>query len=434
MASQGSAPTRVLLASLVGSSIEWFDYFLYGTVAALVFTKLYFPAHDPVVSLLLTYLTFALPFFIRPLGGAVFAHIGDRIGRKKSLIYTLMLMGVGTALIGVLPTYQSVGVWAPAMLITLRLIQGLGIGGEWGAAVLLAYEYAPPHRRGLYGSIPQMGVTVGMLLSTLCIGAVSLLPDAAFMQWGWRVPFLLSFALVALGLWIRLGINETPAFAQAKAEGRQVKLPLVSVFKWHWREVLIAVFAKMVETGPFYIFTVFVIGYATQTLGYTRSAALNAVAIGALTSTLTIPLAGRLSDRVGRATLFLIGCAVMALFAPLYFMVLEQRSNLLLIVATVLAMAVVWPMVTATLSTLMSELFRTEVRYTGISLGYQIGAALVGGTAPLLATWILAVDSGSWRWIAGYMVLTALLSAIAVLCAGRRHAAQQAAAVQAIKA
>lgn len=412
---------RILLASLIGSSIEWLDYFLYSSVAALVFTKLYFPSHDPVVSLLLAYLSFALPFFIRPLGGVLFAHIGDRTGRKKSMIYTLALMGAGTALIGVLPTYQSIGVWAPILLVALRLLQGIGLGGEWGAAVLLAYESAGPTRRGLFGSIPQTGVTIGMLLASLSTAAMSALPGDAFVQWGWRVPFLLSAVLVLLGFWLRSGIGETPDFAAAKRSGKTVAIPLLTVLRQQWREVLVAIFAKMVETGPFYIFTVFVIGYG-QTLHYARTLTLDAVAAGAFISTLAIPLAGLWSDRLGRRPVYLLGCVAMAIFSGFYFQLLSQQSAWGLFGATIIAMGVIWPLITATLAPLLSELFHTELRYTGITLGYQIGAALIGGTAPLLATALLALDHGSWRFIALYMAFTSLLSATAVGLAGRWQA------------
>lgn len=210
---------RVLLASLVGSAIEWFDFFLYGTATGIIFNKLYFPAADPLVSLLLAYASFALPFLIRPIGGLVFAHIGDRIGRKKTLIVTLLLMGAGTTLIGLLPGYDSIGIAAPILLVTLRLVQGIGLGGEWGGAVLLAFEFAPAHRKGFFGSIPQAGVPFGMLLSALCLGAASLLPESAFMQWGWRIPFIASAVLVAVGLWIRNGIDETPEFEATRMSG-----------------------------------------------------------------------------------------------------------------------------------------------------------------------------------------------------------------------
>ena len=261
---------RVLLASLIGSSIEWFDYFLYGTVAALVFNQVFFVTEDPSVGLILAYASFALAFFIRPFGGIIFSHIGDRIGRKKTLVLTLSLMGVATFGMGLLPTYQAIGIWAPILLITLRLIQGLGIGGEWGGALLLAVEYAPKEKRGLYGSVPQMGITIGMLLGTVALSIMTLLPEDSFMTWGWRVPFILSALLVVFGLWIRKGIDETPSFKEVQAKGEIPKVPLFHTLKYHWREVLIAIGAKVVETAPFYIFSTFVVSYATTNLGFTR--------------------------------------------------------------------------------------------------------------------------------------------------------------------
>lgn len=266
LAEAQSAKTRrrALVASLTGSSIEWFDYFLYGTAAALVFNKLFFPNFDPVVGLLLAYLSFSLTFFIRPIGGVLFAHIGDRIGRKKTLVITLSLMGGATVLIGCLPTYEHIGVWAPILLILLRVIQGLGIGGEWGGALLLAYEYAPANRKGLFGSVPQVGVTLGMLLATLAVSLMAMLPEADFLSWGWRVPFVLSAGLVFLGLWIRHGLDETPDFKKAKASGNVSKMPVVETLRNHWREVLIAAGLKVVETAPFYIFSTFVVSYAVN--------------------------------------------------------------------------------------------------------------------------------------------------------------------------
>lgn len=413
-AASAATNKRVLIASLMGSSIEWFDYFLYATTAALVFGKVFFPTADPVVGLMLSYLTFSLTFFIRPLGGFIFSHIGDRIGRKKTLVITLSLMGGATVLIGLLPGYEQIGIWAPILLIVLRLVQGLGIGGEWGGALLLAYEYAPKNRKGLFGSVPQMGVTIGMVLATLAITVMSTLPDDQFLAWGWRVPFLLSAILVFLGLWIRKGIDETPAFKQAKASGNVAKIPLVETLRYHWRAVLVAVAIKFVETAPFYIFSTFIVSYATATLGFERISVLNAVTIATLLTTLMIPIMGRLSDSIGRKRMFVAGTLVMAAFTFPYFMLLEQRSMTSLVIATVVGLGLVWAPITAVLGTLFSEIFSTRVRYTGITLGYQIGAALAGGTAPLLATWLLNTYNGSWVPVAWYIVGTAVISLIGI--------------------
>jgi MFS family permease len=405
---------RVLLASLVGSAIEWFDFFLFGSATPIVFNRLFFPATDPLVSLLLAYLAFALPFFIRPLGGVIFSHIGDRIGRKRTLVLTLSLMGGGTTLIGFLPTYAAIGVAAPVLLVLLRLFQGVGLGGEWGGAVLLAYEYAPPGRRGFFGSIPQSGVTFGMLLSTLFIGFASLLPDQQFLSWGWRVPFVLSAGLVALGLWIRSGIDETPEFTKLQTEGGVSRFPVIDLLRTCRREVLIAILVKFGETGSFYLFAVFLVSYATTTLGYSRVVTLTAIAVGAFVATVTIPLCGLVSDGLGRRRVFLAGCAGLIAFSAPYFWLLTQRSTFGILLASVVAIGLIWPLVTATLSTLLAEMFQPQVRYSGISFGYQIGGALVGGTAPLVGTLLLAADHGRWRWIACYIASISLVSFIAV--------------------
>ncbi|WDZ90635.1 MFS transporter [Nocardiopsis sp. HUAS JQ3] len=416
---------KVLIASLTGSTIEWFDFFLYGTAAALVFDELFFPSDDPFVSLMLSYLTFSLTFFIRPLGGVVFSHIGDRIGRKRTLIITLTLMGGATMLIGLLPTYDSVGILAPILLVVLRIIQGLGIGGEWGGALLLAYEYAPENRRGLFGSVPQMGITSGMLLASLVLSLMSLLPDDQFATWGWRVPFVGSVLLVLLGLWIRSGIDETPSFKKAKEEGEVAELPVVETFRFHWRAVLVAVGAKVVETAPFYIFGTFVVSYATGTLSFDNTSALNAVTVGAIVATVCIPIAGRLSDTFGRQRVYLVGAVLLALFIAPYFLMLGTGSTLMLVLATVIGLGVLWAPVTATIGTLCSEIFSTRVRYTGVTLGYQIGAAAAGGTAPLIATWLLSRFDDSWVPIAVYLVLTAVVSIVAVALAGRASNAEE---------
>ncbi|MET9710627.1 MFS transporter [Nocardiopsis alba] len=416
---QPATNRRVLIGSLSGSAIEWFDFFLYATAAALIFDKQFFPNDDPVISLMLSYLSLSLTFFIRPFGGIVFSHIGDRIGRKKTLVITLSMMGGATVAIGLLPTYAQVGVLAPILLILCRVVQGLAIGGEWGGALLLAYEYAPKNRRGFFGSVPQTGVTIGMLLSTIAFALVSLLPDGAFEAWGWRLPFIASLVLVFVGLWIRKGLADTPAFREAKKSGNIAKLPIKDTLRDHWRSVLVAVGAKVVETAPFYIFATFVVSYATGTLDMQQSVVLNAVSAGALVSTISILLMGSLSDRLGRTTVFLGGVVLIAAFAAPFFLLLDLRMNWAVYAAVVISLGVAWPPVTATLGTLTSEIFTTRVRYTGVTLGYQIGAALAGGTAPLLATWLLARFDGAWWPIASYLVVLAVISFAAVAVSGR---------------
>ncbi|MEP8549560.1 MFS transporter [Enterobacter mori] len=410
---------KVLIASLTGSSIEWFDYFLYGTAAALVFNKIFFPMVDPVIGLILSYLSFSLTFFIRPIGGVLFAHIGDRIGRKKTLVLTLSLMGGATVTIGLLPTYDMIGMWAPALLILMRIIQGMGIGGEWGGALLLAYEYAPEKRKGFFGSIPQAGVTIGMLMATFIVSLMTLFSEEDFLSWGWRIPFLLSSILVLIGLWIRKDIDETPDFQKVKQSGKVAKAPLRDTLKHHWREVLIAAGLKVVETAPFYIFSTFVVSYATTTLTYQKSQALEAVTLGALVATIMIPLMGLLSDKIGRQRMYAVSVFVLGLFIVPWFMLLNTGTTWGIVLATVIAFGVLWAPVTAVLGTLCSEIFSANVRYTGITLGYQLGAALAGGTAPLIATGLLAKYDGDWVPVAWYLAVTVVISLIAIFCASR---------------
>lgn len=406
---------RVLIASVVGSAVEWFDYFLYGTVAALVFNQLFFVTENPAFGTLFAFATFALAFFIRPLGGVIFSHIGDRIGRKKTLVLTLSIMGAATFLMGILPTYDMVGIWAPIFLIILRLIQGLGLGGEWGGSLLLAVEYAPKEKRGLFGSVPQTGITIGMLMGTITLSIMTLLPEDAFLAWGWRVPFLLSALLVIFGLWIRKGIDETPSFKKAKEKGEIAKLPVVDTFRYHWKEVLISTGAKVVETAPFYIFGTFIVSYATEQLDFSRTVTLNAVTIATIITTILIPIMGSISDKIGRKRLYVGGTILMMLYAFPYFWLIHQESDLLLILATIIGLGIIWAPITAVLGTMFSEIFSPEVRYTGVSLGYQIGAAVAGGTAPLVATALLIKFDNSYVPVALYIILTAVISLIAVL-------------------
>lgn len=405
---------KVLYASLIGSSIEWFDYFLYGTVAGLVFNQLYFVSDSDALSLMLSYASFALTFFIRPFGGVIFGHIGDKVGRKTTLVITLSIMGLATFFIGLLPTYYTIGIWAPIILLSLRMIQGLGIGGEWGGALLLAVEYAPKNQRGFYGAVPQMGIPIGMVLGSFAFLMMNLLPDESFMSWGWRVPFIFSAFLVIFGLWIRSGIDETPAFKQAKNEGTIPKLPIVLTLKTHWKEVLIAIGAKFVETAPFYIFSTFIVAYGTQNLGFSRSTVLSAVMIATIITTILIPIMGAVSDKVGRKKLYTIGTFLMILYAFPYFWLITQNSALLLIIATIIGLGVIWAPITAVLGTMFSEIFSTEVRYTGVTLGYQIGAAVAGGTAPLVAIFLLNTFSGSYIPVALYIILTAVISLVSI--------------------
>jgi metabolite-proton symporter len=405
-----SQGTKVLVASLIGSSIEWYDYLLYGTVAPLVFVTLFFPTTDATNGLLLTYVTFALPFFVRPLGGVIFSHIGDKIGRKITLVFTLALMGTATVLIGCLPDYATLGILAPILLITLRCIQGLGLGGEWGGALLLAVEYSNPGNRGFFGSVPMMGSSIGYLLGSAALLAVSLLPEPSFLAWGWRIPFLLSTVLVFVGLWIRRGIDETPTFRQVQEARLIARIPLVETLRYHWRTVLQAVGLKIVETASFYIFSVFAISYATHYVGLTMQVTLNAITVAALLTTGTIPLMGMLADRVGRKPLYIAGTIAIIAFAFPYFWLVSLRSPLWFTVATSVALAVCWAPTTAVLGTLYSEIFSTDVRYTGVSLGYQLGAALAGGTAPLVATFLLERFDHSWLPVAEYLLLMAGIS------------------------
>lgn len=410
----GKGNIRVLAASLIGSAIEWFDYFLYGTVASLVFNQLFFVTEDPTIGLLIAYTSFAIAFFLRPIGGVLFSHIGDRLGRKKTLVLTLSLMGISTFGMGALPTYQVIGIWAPIFLTCLRFVQGLALGGEWGGSVLLAVEYAPKNKKGLFGSVPQMGISIGLILGSLVMSVMTLLPEAQFMAWGWRVPFLLSAFLVIFGLWIRKGIDETPAFKKAQEAEEVIKLPIVDTLKYHWKAVLIAMGSKVVETAPFYIFGTFIVSYATGHLHYDNTDALNAVVVGSLVATILIPIIGHLSDKIGRKKIYLFGIAMTILYAFPYFWLLQQGSVLLLFVATIIGLGLIWGSVNAVLGTMISEFFPANIRNTGISLGYQLGAAVAGGTAPLVATALLARFNDSYVPVALYMIFTALVSLVAI--------------------
>src|ERR1700687_1470495 len=313
---------RVIISSLLGATIEWYDFFLYGVVAGIVFNKLYFPAADPLVSTLLAYTTFAVGFVARPLGGVLFGHFGDRIGRKSVLVLTLMIMGIATFLIGLLPTYAQIGVWAPILLLLMRVLQGIGLGGEWGGAVLMAFEYAPPDQRGFFASIPQVGLAIGLCLASGFVVLLSSLPETDFMAWGWRIAFLISIVLVAVGLYIRLRILETPEFVTVKESGQQAKIPFVDMIRQYPRNVALGMGARYIDGVFFNVLGVFIIGYLANTLKIPRQTALLGVTFAALVMIFTIPFFGKVSDRIGRRKTYAIGSLVTALssFAAFYFM------------------------------------------------------------------------------------------------------------------
>ncbi|MFG1210507.1 MFS transporter [Xanthobacter flavus] len=405
---------RALFGSAIGSMIEWYDYFLYGTMSAIVFGKLFFPSSDALTSQLLALASFALAFLIRPIGGIVFAHVGDRIGRKQTLVVTLSLMGVSTMLIGLMPTYATIGVWAPVLLTALRLVQGLALGGEWGGGLLLAVEYSPRERRGFYGAVPQTGALLGLALGNIVTATLAaVFPEADFLAWGWRIPFVISIVLVLIGLWIRRQIDETPSFKAVAARRATRSAPIVETFRHHWRAVLVVIGAKVIETSTFFLFATFAVSYLVG-LGYARVDALNMVLVAALVAIPVMLLFGALSDRIGRKTVFLAGTVAMMAYIPVFFWLLSLHSPAIATAAMVLGFGVLWSTYGSVLGTFFAESFPAEVRYTGVSLGYQVGAALVGGPMPLIATALLASYGGSYVPVIVFLLACGLVSLIAV--------------------
>jgi metabolite-proton symporter len=388
---------KVALASFIGTTIEWYDFFLYGTASALIFGKLFFPQYDPLTGTLASFGTYAVGFVARPIGGIVCGHFGDRIGRKSMLVLTLLIMGVATFLIGLLPTYHQIGVWAPILLVTLRFAQGFGIGGEWGGAVLMAVEHAPAGRRGFYGSWPQVGVPAGLLIATLVFRQISKLPEEALLSWGWRVGFLISIALVAVGLFIRLAIVEPPVFARLKEKGGESRAPILDAVRQHPKGVLLAMGARLAENGAFYLLSVFVLTYATQPrIGFDKSSVLAAVSIAAAIELVAIPSYGALSDRVGRRPVYLAGAIFTGLFAFPFFWLLDAARPAFLYLAIVPPLIFGHAAMYAPQASFFSELFGTRVRYSGASLGYQLASVVAGGLSPLIATALLKRTGAGW--------------------------------------
>ena len=409
----------VILASFIGTAIEWYDFFLYGTAAALVFNKLFFPTQAPLAGTLSAYGTFAVGFVARPVGGAVFGHFGDRVGRRTMLVWSLLIMGIGTALIGVLPTYAEIGVWAPVLLVFLRFAQGIGIGGEWGGAVLMAIEHSRAGKRGLHGSWPQMGVPAGLLLSTGVFALLSSrLTEQEFLAWGWRVPFLFSVMLVLVGLFVRLRLLETPAFTRLREARGTARAPLLDVLRDHRRVTLVGMGMRFGQNVLFYTFTVFVLSYGEKTLGYTRSTMLGGLAVGATVGLFTIPLWAALSDRVGRRPVYLTGAVLALLYAFPFFWLLGRGPGFVPL-AIVLGLNVSQDMMYGPQAAYFSELFGTRVRYSGVSLVYQLSSVFSGGIAPYLATMLLAYRGPAA--VATYVALSCAISVVATLFAPETH-------------
>jgi metabolite-proton symporter len=406
-----SAVNRVLVASVVGTAIEWYDFFLYATASALVFAKLFFPSFDPVVGTIAAFGSFAVGYLARPFGAVFFGHFGDRIGRKATLVATLTIMGVSTFVIGLLPTYESIGVWAPILLVAMRFLQGLGVGGEWGGAVLMVVETAPASKRGFFGAFPQLGVPLGLMLSTAVFKAVSSMPSDAFYSWGWRLPFLLSVALIAIGLFIRLRVMESPVFEQIKASKQVVKAPLVELLRRHPKDLVLTIGTRFAVDITFNVINVFVLVYGTTRLGLSRGLLLNAIIVGCAFALITLPLFGKLSDVIGRRTVFMLGAVFVAIYGFAFFPLLETRNPTLIFVAYVCGIALSQASVYGVQSTWFAELFGTRVRYTGASLPYQIAGIITSGPTPLIATYLFATY-GQTLPISIYIAATGLLSLV----------------------
>lgn len=412
-AGQRASIRRVALASSFGTAIEYYDFFIYGTAAALVFGQLFFPNEDPLVGTLAAFATYAVGFVARPVGGVIFGHFGDRVGRKAMLVISILLMGLATFLIGLLPTYAQAGIWAPILLVALRLVQGFSVGGEWGGAALMSVEHAPDGRRGYYGNWMMAASPVGAMLATGAFAALAGLADEQFLTWGWRIPFLLSIVLVGVGLFIRLRIFETPAFAQVREAGTRARIPVVEALRQHPKNVVLAAGVNLgFNTFIFVLFT-FMLSYATGQLGVERSVVLNGTLIGSAVQIAAVLVFSALSDRVGRRPVMLAGAAFLALYAfPLFWLVDTGDTTLILLAITIGffgSAAIFGPM-----AAFISESFGTRVRYSGASLGYQMGAVLGGGLSPFIATALLGwSNGGSWA-VSVYLLLGALASLASV--------------------
>jgi len=411
-----SSQRRVIAACLIGTSLEWYDFFIYGVAAALVFNELFFPSFDPLVGTLLAFTTYAVGFIARPLGAVIFGHYGDKVGRKNVLVVTLLLMGIATFAIGLMPTYDAIGVWAPILLVALRFLQGLGLGGEWGGAVLMTLESGDKKRRGLNASWPQVGVPIGLLLAN---GVLSLMgaitSEDAFLTWGWRVPFLLSGVLVLVGLWIRMTLSESPLFREIEATDTKARAPIVDVLRLYPKRVLLAIGARVGVDVAFYTFVLFITTYVVTYLELPKSYALNAVLIAAACQVLLIPWFGSLSDRVGRRPVYLAGAIGAMVWIFVFFALLDTGSFVLIVLATVVAL-VLHAAMYGTQASFIAEMFPTKVRYSGASMGYQVAGIFGGALAPIISVALLDRFDTSLV-VSLYVVAVLVITTVCVLLA-----------------
>jgi metabolite-proton symporter len=415
-AEAGSRPDqlrRVALASAVGTTIEWYDYFIYSTAAALVFASQFFPRFDPATGTLASFATLGVGFLARPVGGVLWGHFGDRVGRKAMLIASLLLMGIATVGVGLLPTYDQIGLLAPVLLVVLRLLQGLSAGGEWGGAALMAVEHAPEGQRGKYGSYSQIGVPAGLILAQLVFVAVGALSDEQFASWGWRLPFLFSIVLVGVGLFIRLRVEESPVFAALRAENVRARVPMIDVVRERPRELLVASVSFIANTAIGYVFLAYLLSYGTSVLKVDRTTMLVVVIIGSVSWLVSIVVAAQWSDRVGRKPVYLVGSVLLVVWPVPFFLLIDTTSPALMILS-VIVLTIGLGASYGPQSALFAEMFEARFRYSGASFSYAVGAVLGGGFAPLIAAWLQS-STGTSLSVSAYMVVVALISLIAVI-------------------